>query len=90
VPFLINICNCFKFCPSLLESTGICVPTQNVIVIALLAAGFRRKTCPSARCASAANTVCKDNDIYLYFKVTINFDVNSLLRVRFILFGIII
>jgi hypothetical protein len=50
--FLINVYDGFKTCPSLLETAGICIPTQ--------------KSCPSARCASAANTAYKGIDRHIF------------------------
>jgi hypothetical protein len=64
--------NGFKFCPSFLETAGICVPTRNVRDFPLFTLGFYRKICPSARCASATNIVCKDIDIFGKHSVALN------------------
>jgi hypothetical protein len=38
----------------------------------LFTVGSSHKSCPSARSASAANTICKDNDIFSKQLVTLN------------------
>jgi hypothetical protein len=54
----------FKFCPSVLEIVGLRVPAQYIRDFALFNVCSSSKNCPSARCASAANIVCKDIDIF--------------------------
>jgi hypothetical protein len=39
------------------------VPSRDFRDFSLFTVASSRKTCPSARCASAANTVYEDNDI---------------------------
>jgi hypothetical protein len=70
--FLVNVYNSFKFCPSLLETVGICVPIRNVRELPLFTAAFLHKSCPSARCASAAHVIFKDTDIFRKQVVTLN------------------
>jgi hypothetical protein len=58
--FLINIYSGTKWCPSVLETVGLPVPTRNI-------RNFTMFTCssshfPSSRCVSAANVVCKHRD----------------------------
>jgi hypothetical protein len=54
----------FKSFPSLLKTAVILVPTRTFRHFPLFTAGSSRKTHPSARRASAENTVCKDIDIF--------------------------
>jgi hypothetical protein len=58
--FLTNVYKGFKLCPSLLESVGF--PTRNFRDFLLFAAAFSNKSCTSARCASAANTLYRGTD----------------------------
>jgi hypothetical protein len=53
----------FKYCPSSLENIVIRVPTQNFRDFPLFTVGSSHKSCPSARCASAKNIVCRDTNI---------------------------
>jgi hypothetical protein len=69
VLFLLAVYNGYKFCPSLLETAGIRFPIRNFRDFPPLAVGFLRKNCPSARYATAANTVCKDVDIFSKYLV---------------------
>jgi hypothetical protein len=48
-------------CPSLLEIVGIHAPFRD---FPLFTVGSSHKSCPSARSVSAANTICKDTDIF--------------------------
>jgi hypothetical protein len=70
--FRVNIYNGFKCYPSWLETVGTHIPIRNFTHFSLFAVGSSRRTCPSARCASAANTVCKDTDIFSKHLVTFN------------------
>jgi hypothetical protein len=51
-----------KYCPSLLDTTGIWLPSRNVRNSPLFTATC--KNSPTARCVTAANRVCKDSDIF--------------------------
>jgi hypothetical protein len=62
--FLVRVHNVFKSCFSLYETVGIRVPTRHFRDFPLFAVGFSRKTCLSATCVSAANTVCIDTNIF--------------------------
>jgi hypothetical protein len=53
-----------KFCPSVLETVGLCVPTRQLRDFPLFYVCPTIKNRPSARCASAANVVCRDFDIF--------------------------
>jgi hypothetical protein len=61
--FLIQVYLGSKFCPSVLKTVGLCVPTRHLRDFPLFYACPAFKNCPSARCASAAN-VCRDFDIF--------------------------
>jgi hypothetical protein len=61
--FLANVYAGFKFCPSLLETVCIYVPVRNFRDFPLFIVGSSHISCPSARSASATNTICKDIDI---------------------------
>jgi hypothetical protein len=71
--FLVNFYTGFKFCPSLLETVGIHVPVRNFRDFPLFAVGSSHKSCCSAKSASAANTICKDTDIFSKQLVTVNY-----------------
>jgi hypothetical protein len=58
--------------PSLLETVGIHVPVRNFRDFPLFTVGSSHKTCPSARSASAANTICKDIVVFSKQLVTLN------------------
>jgi hypothetical protein len=53
-----------KYCPSLLEAVGLRVPTRNLRDFSMFNFSTSLKNCPSARCASAANVVCRDFDVF--------------------------
>jgi hypothetical protein len=59
--FLTEAYSFFKFCPSVLEIVGLRVPARYIIDFTLFSAHSPYKNCPSARCTSAANVVCRDN-----------------------------
>jgi hypothetical protein len=52
--FRFNVYNCFKSCPSLLETAGIRVPIRHFLDFHFFICLSSHKTCPSARRASAA------------------------------------
>jgi hypothetical protein len=58
-------------CPSLLETVGIHVPVRNFRDFPFFTVGSSHKSCPSARSTSAANTMCKDIDIFSKQLVTL-------------------
>jgi hypothetical protein len=60
--FLINVISDVKYSPSVLERVGIRVPTRNIRNFNTFSCSFSH--CPSARCVSGANAVCKCTDIY--------------------------
>jgi hypothetical protein len=49
---------------SVLEIVGLRVPPQYIRDFALFNVCSARKSCSSARCASAANVVCRDVDVF--------------------------
>jgi hypothetical protein len=60
--FLISVYSGLKCCPSLLDTTGIRVPSRNVRNSSLFTVTCTNS--PTARCVTAANRVCKDVDIF--------------------------
>jgi hypothetical protein len=60
--FLISVCSGLKWCPSLLDTTGIRVPSRNVRNSSLFTATCTNS--PTARRVTAANRACKDVDIF--------------------------
>jgi hypothetical protein len=60
--FLINAFSGTKYCPSVLETVGIRVPTRNTRNFTMFSCSFSH--CPSARCVFDANTVYKSTDIF--------------------------
>jgi hypothetical protein len=70
--FFIQVCLGLKFCQSVLEIVGLRVPAQYIRDFALFNVCSSCKNCPSARCASAANIVCKDVDEFEVRNVCLN------------------
>ncbi|PNF32147.1 hypothetical protein B7P43_G02842 [Cryptotermes secundus] len=62
--FLIQVYFGSKFCPSALEIVGLRVPARYIRDFALFNVCSLFKNCPSARCAAAANVVCRDVDVF--------------------------
>jgi hypothetical protein len=60
--FLIKVSSGTTFCPSVLEMVGLRVLTRNISNIPMFTCSSSH--CPSARCVSTANTVCKSTDIF--------------------------
>jgi ornithine cyclodeaminase/alanine dehydrogenase-like protein (mu-crystallin family) len=60
--FFISVYSGLKCCPSLLDTTGIRVPSRNVRNSSLFSATC--KNSPPAKCVTAANGVCEDADIF--------------------------
>jgi hypothetical protein len=69
--FLTQVYFGFKFCPSVLEIVGLRVPAR-YRDFALFNVCSSSKNCPSARCASAANVVCRDVDVFGAGNVQLN------------------
>jgi hypothetical protein len=61
--FLIQVYRGLKYCPSLLEAVGLRVPTRCLRDFSMFNFIPSLKNCP-VRCASAANVVCRDFDVY--------------------------
>jgi hypothetical protein len=53
-----------KFCPFVLEIVGLRVPARYIRDSTLFSVSSSSRYCPSARCASAANVVCRDIDLF--------------------------
>jgi hypothetical protein len=68
--FLINVFSGAKCCSSVLETVGIRVPTRNIRNFTPFCCSPSH--CPSARCVSAANAVCKCTDIFRNSGLNIN------------------
>jgi hypothetical protein len=60
--FLIHAFSGTKYCPSVLETVGIRVPTRNIRNFTTCSCSLSH--CLSARCVSATNAVCKSTDIF--------------------------
>jgi hypothetical protein len=61
-----------KFCPSLLETVYFRVSVQYVRYFSLFNVCSSIKNCSFARCASAANVVCRDVDLFGGTSVSLN------------------
>jgi hypothetical protein len=68
--FLINAFCGTKYCPSVLETVGLRVPTRNIRNFTTFSCSFSH--CPSARCVSAANAVYKFMDIFNKSPLSLN------------------
>jgi hypothetical protein len=53
-----------KFCPSVLEIDGLRVPARYIRDFTLFSVCSSSRYCPSPRCASAADVVCRDIDVF--------------------------
>jgi hypothetical protein len=62
--FLVQVYRGLKYCPSLLEAVGLQVHTWYLRDFSMFNFSPSLKSCPSARCASAANVVCTDFDVF--------------------------
>jgi hypothetical protein len=62
--FLTKVYSGSKFCPSVLETVGLRVPPRRIRDFALFSVCCSCKNCPSARCASAANVVFRDDHVF--------------------------
>jgi hypothetical protein len=62
--FLTQVYSGSKFCPFVLETVGPQVPPRRIRDVALFSVCSSCKDCPSARCASAANVVCRDDHVF--------------------------
>jgi hypothetical protein len=62
--FLTQVYSGSKFCLSVLEAVGLRVPPRRIRDFALFSVCYSCKNCPSARRASAANVVCRDDYVF--------------------------
>jgi hypothetical protein len=62
--FLIQVYCGLKYCPSLLEAVSLRVPTRYLRDFSMFNFSPSSKNCPSSRCASAANVVCRDFNVF--------------------------
>jgi hypothetical protein len=60
-----------KLC-SVLEIVGLRVPARYITDFASFIVCSSRKNCPSARCASAADVVCRDGEVFEAQNVLLN------------------
>jgi hypothetical protein len=70
--FLTHVFNGSKYCPALLESVGLSRPNRISGGCRLFNVDFECRICFSAWCASAANVIDSDNDIFNGRSVTVN------------------
>jgi hypothetical protein len=63
-PFLAQVYRGFIHCSSSLEILGLRVPVRHIRDFPMFNVSSTSKNCPSARCASAANVVCRDVDVF--------------------------
>jgi hypothetical protein len=70
--FLTQVYFSFKFCPSVLETVGLLVPARYIRDFALFSVCSSCINCPSAKCASAANVVCRGVDVFIARNVRLN------------------
>jgi hypothetical protein len=62
----------FKFCISVSAIVGLRVPVRSIRDFAMFNVCSSSKNCPSARCASAANVVCRDVDVFVATNFVLN------------------
>jgi hypothetical protein len=62
--FLAKVYRGSIICPPALETVGLRVPVRSIQVFPLFNACSLNKNYHSARCASAANVVCRDVDVF--------------------------
>jgi hypothetical protein len=62
--FLIQVYRGLKYCPSLLKAVGLRLLTRYLRDFSMFNFSPSIKNCLSARCASAANVVCRDFDVF--------------------------
>jgi hypothetical protein len=62
--FHIHVYRRLKYCPSLLEAVSLRLPTRYLRDSSVFNFSPSLKNCPSARCALAANVVCRDFDVF--------------------------
>jgi hypothetical protein len=70
--FRIQVYLGLKFCPSVLGIVGLRVPARYIRDFALFNVCSSCKNSSSARCASAANIVCRDVDVFKARNVLLN------------------
>ena len=70
--FLTNVFGGSKYCLTLLETVGLPVPNRNIREFSLFNVESKRRNCPSARLASAANGVGSNSDICNVLSVLVN------------------
>jgi hypothetical protein len=61
-----------KSCPSTMDIIGLRVPTRNLRDFLLFQISSSYKKCPSGRCATAANSICNQLDVFRRQIVTLS------------------
>jgi len=67
-----NVFNISKYCLVVLENVGLRMPNRNLRDFSFLKVDCRRRNFPSYSCASAANAIDSDNDIFNGSSVSVN------------------
>jgi hypothetical protein len=62
--FLTQVYRGLIHCSSSSEIVGLRVPVRRIRDFPMFTVSSASKNCPSARCASAANVVCRDVDVF--------------------------
>jgi hypothetical protein len=70
--FVINVFVGSKSCPSTMDIIGLRVPTRNLRDFPLFHVSSSYKNCPSSRCATAANSVYNQLDVFRKQTVTLS------------------
>jgi hypothetical protein len=70
--FLTHVYPGSKFCPSVLETVGLWVPPRYIREFSVLSVRSFSTNFPSPRCASAANAVCRDVNVFRTKTVSLN------------------
>jgi hypothetical protein len=85
--FLIQVYLGAKFCPSVLEIVGLRVPVRYIREFVLFNVCPLCKNCPSARCASAANIVSRDIDVFGTKNVLLNYILYYNINISICMYG---
>jgi hypothetical protein len=73
--FAINVFLGSKPCPSTMDIIGLRIPTRNLRDFSLFHVSSSYTNCPSGRCATAANSVCNQLDVFRRQIVTLGCDI---------------
>jgi hypothetical protein len=67
-----DVFNGSKYCFTLLETVGLRVPNRDFREFSLFNVDFKSRNSPSAQCASTANTIDSDTDIFIGCSVSVS------------------